>query len=719
MTDDTVVVAAGAAWDYYLRHSAYVCQGGRSFRPVGWMGFYRRKRIEPLVPKILERRDHVMFTFENAHELTARAEPFDVEVARVILDSLGEGSRHERDVHDVFLLTAPDDPRTNARTSPLIHDDRGAWTMGQRYADLDKLLSAQTTGDLASSGAKAPVLEVTTADLFRPLRPVRWLGGPPSAPSSAPTPDADRVFVQFIHPGGEHGQDRPGNKHWNIDDHRRKFIHIGGEYLRAEDESPRRDELVFWGEWEPESEVEPIAQPVPRGPRWMHTPYYVPPDSYSRDGHVLQNTDPYVFGDPFQYTLCRQLRGGRPTFLRDLAPGSLVLFGSLKAGSFVLDTVFVVADGVLHTDDDWPETLRERIDVTYIDVTIRPAYQADSAQLRHYRGATHSNPVDGMFSFVPCLPFSSGRRGFARPAIRLDDVITPSLPRGAKATPDLSSSEICELWHRIVEQVLEQGLCLGLRFDLPPRRSHTSEEAVPQYVAARIKKPPPSDCHVLPRSTPIVAFGDPRRARTATLGLNPSRIEFYEKGTELDGSSRRFETLDSLGVDSLADARDETVARVWHRCAQYFHGNPYRWFRPLEEILNAAGASYFDDSACHLDLTQWATDPTWNDLPGQVREHLVEDDVDFLREQLRVEPIELLLLNGRRVISGFTERLGGRLRRESRDVQDRAITAAIYTGEIDDVRVIGWSTNLQSSFGVTRLFRQRLAERVAELARPD
>lgn len=42
--------------------------------------------------------------------------------------------------------------------------------------------------------------------------------------------------------------------------------------------------------------------------------------------------------------------------------------------------------------------------------------------------------------------------------------------------------------------------------------------------------------------------------------------------------------------------------------------------------------------------------------------------------------------------------------------------AAFYTGRHDGVSVIGWSTNLQSSRGVTREARRAIAERVAELA---
>lgn len=286
---------------------------------------------------------------------------------------------------------------------------------------------------------------------------------------------------QFIHPGGEHGQDTAGQKRWNRGKHQRKFLRVPGEYVNAPDAPPLKDELVFWGEWEPESEVESVPSPVVGGPRWMHRPYYVKPDSYAPAPQVvLQNTDPFVFGDSFQYTLCRQLRRHRkggpffPTALRDLAPGSLILFGSpKKAEGFLLDTVFVVADkGVLHDLHSWPQALGGRISDVYADVTMRATYawEADQPALRHYVGATPQSRVGGMFSFVPALPASFGGNGFARPSVRLDGVIKPSLPMGAKRTRDLTMERVRELWEEVVARVRSADLVLGTHFDLPPKR---------------------------------------------------------------------------------------------------------------------------------------------------------------------------------------------------------------------------------------------------------
>lgn len=129
-----------------------------------------------------------------------------------------------------------------------------------------------------------------------------------------------------------------------------------------------------------------------------------------------------------------------------------------------------------------------------------------------------------------------------------------------------------------------------------------------------IRRTPPEGAGVVPGSTPVVAFGDPDRARVATLGLNPSRREFLDRhGRLLDGSERRLATLASLRAVRLEDLGDKQVAEVITDCAGYFRRHPYRrWFDPLDRLLqSAAAASYYDSTACHFDLVQWATNPVW------------------------------------------------------------------------------------------------------------
>jgi hypothetical protein len=244
---------------------------------------------------------------------------------------------------------------------------------------------------------------------------------------------------------------------------------------------------------------------------------------------------------------------------------------------------------------------------------------------------------------------------------------------------------------------------------------------IPDYVERRLRQTPGDGSWFVPGSTPVVAFGNPEEARVATLGLNPSRKEFLDAhGEELDGERRRFETLASLGVSSLASASNEAISAVFRACNEYFRRNPYRtWFDPLDEVLRAIGASYYDGSACHLDLVQWATDPTWNGLSAVVRRRLLGEDSRFFLEQLRREEIGLLLLNGSGVIRGVQRSIGRLLPEKSVPITVRTVTTRFVTGSIEGVKVVGWSTNLQSSFGVTKQLRAKIAERVSELAGPS
>ena len=66
-----------------------------------------------------------------------------------------------------------------------------------------------------------------------------------------------------------------------------------------------------------------------------------------------------------------------------------------------------------------------------------------------------------MFSFVPCLPADAGR-AFARPRIELDGLIRPNLAMQARTCAVRDLGELRAIWDRVVDQVLEQGLVLGV-----------------------------------------------------------------------------------------------------------------------------------------------------------------------------------------------------------------------------------------------------------------
>ena len=235
------------------------------------------------------------------------------------------------------------------------------------------------------------------------------------------------------------------------------------------------------------------------------------------------------------------------------------------------------------------------------------------------------------------------------------------------------------------------------------------------WIEERIRRAPPSACCVVAGSTPVVSFGNARTARVATLGLNPSRIEFIEDGVELVGERRRLASLNSLGVRSLVDASREQVATVLHECERYFERRPYRqWFDQLEGVLAAIGASYYGDrpTACHLDIVQWATDPTWGALDRHARAKLVAADGPFLMEQLRHSSIKLLLVNGAGPLHKLGRLAGVEFEPQGRRLAMGSIVSELVSGTIGTVRVIGWRANLQSSHGVANVERRALGEAV-------
>ena len=145
---NTVIVAAADAYDEYLRYSAYICQEDRSFRPVERFGFYRNKRIEPLLPRVLFRRDSVTIDETTAQRLSSSENPDERMVGDLVDHLLTDGSPRAGNVQQVFLLSRPADDDTINLDAPIPHSGPSAWTQGQRYASSEALRSARSTDDL-------------------------------------------------------------------------------------------------------------------------------------------------------------------------------------------------------------------------------------------------------------------------------------------------------------------------------------------------------------------------------------------------------------------------------------------------------------------------------------------------------------------------------------------------------------------------------------------
>ncbi len=281
-------------------------------------------------------------------------------------------------------------------------------------------------------------------------------------------------FVQFLHPQSEPSRNR--GSRWNTGNHVRKYLRTDGTYLSGD--QAINGPIEFWGEWEAESVVAREFQSGdPQGPGRVWRPCYEKKTDY----RGLQNTDPFVFGG-FFYTGCQQHTQQGPTQLRYLSRGSVVLFGSRVGGIFALDTVFVVDRWVDHDVATYRSVLRGRVPEAYWDVTLGPRY-SDTDPLcgpralvclpeewesdRLYIGATYDRQVDGMFSFVPCLRAGFSSSGFPRPTIELPGMVNPRLTRKYRSNPQRSTVEVEDLWRQVVEQVLCQGLDLGISVSVP------------------------------------------------------------------------------------------------------------------------------------------------------------------------------------------------------------------------------------------------------------
>ena len=214
-----------------------------------------------------------------------------------------------------------------------------------------------------------------------------------------------------------------------------------------------------------------------------------------------------------------------------------------------------------------------------------------------------------------------------------------------------------------------------------------------------------------PDITRIAALiGDPARAKIATLNINPSANEFLQNGRLLTSKQRQLATLESLSAQRLDQLTEAQVATIVADCATYFERRPYRrWFDPLDELLRAgADASYYDGSACHLDLVQWATQPMWGKITDpRARQALLDDGVPHLRSQLARENVRLVLLNGRQVIDQVVA-VGLADLDEVGHLPLAGRICRLYAGTGDGVRWVAWSTNLQSSWGVSKAFKQNL-----------
>jgi hypothetical protein len=224
---------------------------------------------------------------------------------------------------------------------------------------------------------------------------------------------------------------------------------------------------------------------------------------------------------------------------------------------------------------------------------------------------------------------------------------------------------------------------------------------LPDYLMDMVRREPPNPEMIVPASTPVVSFGDFRTASVATLGINPSNREFENNNALLRGQNRRLATLESLNARSLSSLTDDQVLQVVQECNRYFSGPYYHWFDTLDKVIKSGlEASYFDGSACHLDLVQWATSKKWSDLSPTEKQLFLLDGQSHLRNQIENSNLSVILVNGQSVWSAI-ELAGLGIPREidRKYFGKKKTSCKIYELQNGKQIFIGWSANLQSQHG--------------------
>lgn len=309
------------------------------------------------------------------------------------------------------------------------------------------------------------------------------------------------TIVQFPHPRDEHvyskSEKTDGKKEWNGSEHTRKmkrharnFIHASGKYVDDSGKLVSAEKgLVFWGEWEAEAKMSVIPENPEKGfPKYLIEPLKI--EKHIKGGI---NTDPCVFGHCFKYSLCRQnkLNGKK---LLALDPGSIILFGSGLENSFLVDTVFVVSSSrkynlkTMRKDlsgikdfEDYEKLVIDSIESECSSKEARgssgngcagSSCEKSDDDKTFYEGATFSNPVNGMYSFVPAKIFSNGKAGFERLSLdvtkfkpfELKDNLTRSqayIKEGATA------EEVKSFWNELCKETEKQEFVKAVEIDFP------------------------------------------------------------------------------------------------------------------------------------------------------------------------------------------------------------------------------------------------------------
>ena len=266
-----------------------------------------------------------------------------------------------------------------------------------------------------------------------------------------------------------------GIREWNnLDHHKRKFIFAKNAiYVDNLESKPKEGDITFWGEWEPHSNFRVISSHTKdfHGPRMMHYPFF--DDDY--DGNKRHTTDPYIFGDNFWYTHCKQSPKKPNQNLKTLGANSIIIMGSERNEDkkFLVDTIFVIKKRFSQKEmnknyKELPSLLVKSN--LYMDKSHDLLFNKKNSDFGFYKGKSYKD--NDIFSFVPAKVFNKNDIGHERLEIDTYDKFYNFQRAGAGSVNKcvMKSSSIGDIdayWMSLVEEAFNQGFVLGVRIPEP------------------------------------------------------------------------------------------------------------------------------------------------------------------------------------------------------------------------------------------------------------
>ncbi len=235
---------------------------------------------------------------------------------------------------------------------------------------------------------------------------------------------------------------------------------------------------------------------------------------------------------------------------------------------------------------------------------------------------------------------------------------------------------------------------------------------------------------VIAWSSPVPFFGNLLKSKVATVGVNPSNLEFVNgKGEELTGDNRRLETLNSLNIPDWKAAKASHYKKISQTALHYFELNPYsNWFKPLEAMLLDANSSFYGNRehyACHVDLVPFATKEKWASLHSKTQREMLEECGFSLAKIFESSELVCLVLNGTTVTKTLVDLCDVKLtktykpawnlkRKSGKDVRGYSFEGKITHVQgrklANSIDVLGFNHNLQSSYGVSAAVKSNISD---------